>query len=51
MADSAVLESQQLLGTEGFVVDLRGSFDEILQMGTREEIAESDEFAVRLILH
>jgi len=32
-------------------VDLRGGFNEILKVGTSEEVAEIDEFAVVLILN
>jgi hypothetical protein len=34
-----LLEGEKLLGTEALVVDLRSSFDEILKVGTGEEIA------------
>jgi hypothetical protein len=47
---AAFLESEQLLRAEGLVVDLRGGFDEILEVGAGEEVAEIDEFAVVLIL-
>jgi hypothetical protein len=46
----ALLERKKLLGAEGLVVDLGGGFDEILQMGACEEVAEVDEFAVVLVL-
>lgn len=50
-ADSgAFLEREKLLSAEGFVVDLGGRFDQVLQMGTGEEVAEVDEFAVVFIL-
>ena len=39
-----------MLGTEGLVVDLRGGLDEILEMGSGEEVSEVDEFTVVLIL-
>ena len=45
-----VLEGEQLLGTEGLVVDLRSGLDEVLQVGAGEEVAEVDEFAVGLVL-
>jgi hypothetical protein len=45
----ALLEGEQLLGTEGFVVDLRSRLDEILQMCAGEKIAEVDEFAVGIV--
>ena len=38
-----------MLGTEGLVVDLRGGLDEILEMGSGEEVSEVDEFTVVLI--
>lgn len=47
---AALLESQQLLGAEGLVVDLRGRLDQVLQVGAGEEVAEVDEFAVVLVL-
>ena len=50
-ADSrALLERKQLLGTERLIVDLRSGFDEILQVGAGEEVAEVDEFAMVLVL-
>lgn len=47
----ALLEGEKLLGTERLVVDLSGRFDEILQMGAGEEVAEVDELAVVLVLN
>jgi hypothetical protein len=46
----ALLECEQLLGTEGLVVDLRSGLDQVLQVGAGEEVAEVDEFAVALVL-
>lgn len=46
----ALLERDQLLRSEGLVVDLRGCLDQVLEMGSGEEVAEVDEFAVLLIL-
>jgi hypothetical protein len=46
----ALLEGEQLLGTEGLVVDLRGRLDEVLQVCAGEEVAEVDKFAVGLVL-
>lgn len=46
----ALLEGQQLLGTEGLVVDLGGGLDEILEVGACKEVAEVDELAVGLVL-
>lgn len=52
MADGAgLLEREKLLGPEGFVVDLRGGFDEVLEVGAGKEVAEVDEFAVVLVLN
>lgn len=48
---AALLERKQLLSTEGLVVDLRCCFDQILEMGTGEEISEIDKFAVVLIFN
>lgn len=52
MADAggALLESHELFGTEGLIVDLGGGFNEVLEMGACEEVAEVDEFAVVLVL-
>lgn len=47
---TALLQSQELLGTESLVVDLAGSFDEVLEVGTGEEVSQIDEFAVVLVL-
>ena len=47
----ALLERKKLLGSEGFVVNLGGGFDKVLQVGAREEVAEVDEFAVVLVLN
>jgi len=46
----ALLEREQLLRTEGLVVDLRGRLDEVLEMRAREEIAEVHKLAVLLVL-
>lgn len=46
----AFLEGKQLLGTEGFVVNLGCGLNQILQMGAREEVAEVNKFAVVLVL-
>lgn len=50
-ACTAFLECQQLLGSEGFVVDLAGRFDQVLKMRTGEKVAKVDEFRVVLIFH
>lgn len=47
----ALLESKQLLGTEGLVVDLGGCLDQILKVGAGEEVAEIDKLAVVLVLN
>jgi hypothetical protein len=47
---TALLKRQQLLGTEGLVVDLRCGLDEILEMGAGEEVSEIDKFAMGLVL-
>jgi hypothetical protein len=47
---AALLESQQLLGTEALVVDLRRGFDQVLEVSAGEEVAEVDEFAVGFVL-
>lgn len=46
----ALLECEQLLGTEGFVVDLGSGLDQVLEMGASEKVSEVDEFAVLLVL-
>lgn len=47
---TALLEGEQLLGSERFVVDLAGRLDQVLQVGAGKEVAEIDEFAVVLVL-
>ena len=46
---AALFEREQLLGAEGFVVDLRCRFDQVLEVGAGEEVAQVDEFAVALV--
>lgn len=46
----ALLEREQLLGTERLVVDLGGRLDEVLQVGACEEVTEVYEFTVGLVL-
>jgi hypothetical protein len=46
----ALLERKQLLGTERLVVDLSSGFDEVLQVGAGQEVAEVYKLAVVLIL-
>ena len=48
---TALLQGQQLLGTEGLVVDLRCRLDQVLQVGAEKEVSEVDKFAVVLVLH
>lgn len=48
-SSGALLQGKKLLSAESLVVDLAGSFDEILQVGAGEEVAQVDEFAVGLI--
>lgn len=47
---AAFLQGKQLLGTEGLVVDLAGSLDQILKVGAGQEVAQVDEFTVVLVL-
>lgn len=47
---TALLQSKQLLGTEGLVVDLASGLDQVLQVGAGEEVAEVDKLAVVLVL-
>ena len=48
---TALLERQQLFGTEGLVVDLRGGFNQVLEVSAGEEVSEVDEFTVILVLN
>lgn len=48
---AALLERQQLLGTEGLVMDLRSGLDEILEVRSEQEVSQVNEFAVVLILN
>ena len=47
---AALLQGQELLGTEGLVVDLAGGLDQVLEVGAGQEVAEVDKFTVVLIL-
>lgn len=47
---AALLQGQQLLGTESLVVYLAGRFDQVLEVGAGQEVSKVDEFAVVLIL-
>jgi hypothetical protein len=49
-ASTALLQGQQLLGTEGLVVDLAGSLDQILKVGAGQEVAQVDKFTVVFVL-
>jgi len=48
---AALLECQQLLGTEGLVMDLGGCLDEVLEVSASEEVTEIYEFAVVLVFN
>jgi hypothetical protein len=48
---AALLQGQELLGTEGLVVCLRCSLNEVLEVGSQEEITQVNELAVLLILN
>lgn len=47
---STLLQGEQLFGAEGLVVDHGSSFDQILEVSARQEVAEVDELAVVLVL-
>jgi hypothetical protein len=47
---TALLEGQQLFGTERLIVDLAGGLDKVLEMGTSEEVPKVDKFAVVFVL-
>ena len=49
-SSTTLFECQQLFGTEGFVVNLGGCFNEILKVGTCQEVSEVDKFTVILVL-
>ena len=46
-----LLEGQQLLSAEGLVVNLRGGLDQVLEVCTREKVAQVDEFTVSIVLN
>lgn len=50
-SSTALLQSQKLLRPEGLIMDLRGSLDKILQMGSGEEVSKGYELAMALILN
>jgi hypothetical protein len=43
---TVILQGKKLFGAESLVMNLAGSFNEILKVGAGEEISEIDEFAV-----
>jgi hypothetical protein len=47
---TALLQGQQLLGTEGLVMDLRGGLDKVLEVGSEKEVSQVDKFAMSLVL-
>ena len=47
---ATLLQGQQLLGTEGLVVDLRCGLDEVLEMGAQQKVPEVDKLALVLVL-
>lgn len=47
---AALLECEQLLGTESLVVDLGRCLDEILEVSAQQEVPQVDELAVVLVL-
>ena len=47
---ASLLEGQQLLSTEGLVVDLRCRFDKVLKVCSQEEVSQVNKFAVVLVL-
>ena len=44
------LDSQKLLGTESFIMDMSGSFNKILQVGSSQKVTQVHKFAVMFIL-
>lgn len=48
---AALLECEQLLSTEGLVVNLRSRLNKILQVSSQEEISQVDKFAVILVFY
>jgi hypothetical protein len=46
---AALLQGHELLGAESLVVDLAGGFNEVLEVGAGQEVAEVHEFAMVLI--
>lgn len=48
-SSAAFLQSQKLLGTECFVMDLACRFNKVLEMGASEEVPQRDELAMGFI--
>ena len=49
MLRTTLLQRQELLRAETLIVDLRCSFDQVLQVSASEEVPEVDEFAVAFV--
>lgn len=47
----ALLQGQQLLSTEGLIVDLRSCLDEILEVRAEQKVAQVHKLAVVLVLN
>lgn len=47
----ALFKSKKLLRTERFVVNLRSGLNKILKMGTGEEVAKRNKFAVSFVFN
>lgn len=48
---TALLQSKKLLSTESLIVYLTGGFDQVLEVGAGQEVAEVDEFAVVFVFN
>lgn len=48
---TTLFEGQQLLSTEGLIVDLGSRLDQILEVGSKQEVSQVNKFTVGLILH
>jgi hypothetical protein len=48
---TALFKSKKLLRPEGLVMDLRGCLNQVLQVGTSEEVSKGDKLAMALILN
>lgn len=46
-----LLQGEQLLSAETLVVDLRCGFDQVLEMGSGQEVPQRDEFAMVFVFH